>query len=73
MEKLYDPKEVSNLPSLGYSKMQLRSKIFKAIKNKGYKIPNIICNGTIVDDNIKLGEGNIIMPGVILETICPNR
>lgn len=67
IENLYKQQEVNILPAIGYSRMQLRSSIFNAIKNKGYKIPNIICNDSIVDENSKLGEGNIIMPGCIIE------
>ncbi len=67
IENNFKTTEVSIIPAVGYSKMQLRSKIFEKIKSKGYKIPNIICNGAILDSSVEIGEGNIIMPGTIIE------
>jgi sugar O-acyltransferase (sialic acid O-acetyltransferase NeuD family) len=45
-----------------------RMRLFEMIKNIGFIFPVIISHESIVDKNIEIGEGTVVMPGVIINT-----
>lgn len=52
--------------AIGYKKMRARAFIFNAIKLKGYSLKNYI-HPSVIFHNNSIGEGNIILPGCVLE------
>ena len=66
----YNPTDYSMFICLGYSQMnQLRELKFKEVKAKGYRILSYIHPTAIVSTQV-LGEGNIIMEGVVIGAFC---
>ncbi len=58
-------------PAIGYGKNTdnaLRKKIFFKIKKLKFQIPNIISNNAIIRFGVKMGIGNLIQPGAVLDT-----
>ncbi len=45
----------------------LRIRLFNILNDLDYNIPYIISKYTIIKENVKIGKGSIIMPGVIVE------
>lgn len=69
IEKHFSKEEYSILVCVGYNNMnQSREKIFDAIRQKGYKIESFIHPDAKVFTD-KLGEGNIIFSGVIIDIL----
>ncbi len=44
----------------------VRVKLFNVIKGIGFKIPKIISKYAIIKEHVEIGEGTVIMPGVIV-------
>lgn len=59
-------KEYKFILGLGYKNLRMRKKIFDMIKDKGFDFINYISPSATIYGNI-LGEGNIILPNVIME------
>lgn len=58
-------------PAIGYgpnTDNSLRKKIFVKLKKLNFKIPNIISSKAILRSGVKLGHGNLIQPGAIVDT-----
>lgn len=53
--------------SVGHRRMRERKKIFEKIRKAGYSCPNYLFPGALVNDEVELGEGNIICDGVIID------
>ena len=47
--------------------INLREKLYKILKNIGFKIPNLVSKKAILHSGVKLGESNLIMAGTILD------
>lgn len=47
---------------------QIRNKIYKNLKNIGYKLPVLIHKNAIVSENTIIGEGTCIMPGCVINS-----
>lgn len=45
-----------------------RRKLYKEIKEIGFKVPNIIDRSSIISENVKLGEGIFVGKGAIINT-----
>jgi len=46
----------------------LRRQIYEKIKKCGYKLPNLISSKAFVRSGVKMGEGNIVQAGSVLDT-----
>ncbi len=69
LEEFYAPKDVSILPSIGYTEMNKRREcVVKELKGKGYGFYSFIHPSVHLYGN-KIGEGNIILEET---TICMN-
>ena len=58
-------------PAIGYgpnTDNSQRKKIFIKLKKLNFKIPNIISSKAILRSGVKLGYGNLIQPGAIVDT-----
>lgn len=66
IEKEYNPQEYGLFLCIGYNWMnQVREQKYKEAKNKGYKIMSY-CHPSSLVSTKDIGEGNIIMEGVII-------
>lgn len=66
VEEYYPPDKYSFMLALGYSKMNdIRKRKFNEVKEKGYILENFI-HPSVVQDYMKMGEGNIIFENVTL-------
>ncbi|HUF03556.1 MAG TPA: acetyltransferase [Aridibacter sp.] len=54
--------------AIGYRRMRARKEIFDRIRNEGYRCPNYLFAGARVNEEVVLGEGNIVSDGVILDS-----
>jgi UDP-perosamine 4-acetyltransferase len=45
-----------------------RRKVWEKLKKICFKFPIVIAKNTIIDKNVKIGDGTVIMPGVIINT-----
>lgn len=66
VEKIYPPSEYDMLVVCGYSIMRNRKKMYEKAKNKGYTLINYISPRAMVENEIKMGENNIIMANTIV-------
>ena len=65
----YTPEEIFLVNGIGSIKsLDLRIKVFKIYKEKGYSFAPIIHNSAIISKRAKLEEGVQILPGVIINT-----
>lgn len=65
----YSPKEIELVLGLGMLKpTSFREKIFKKLKEKGYRFKSVIHPSIIISPSAKLGEGVQLMAGVIIQT-----
>lgn len=53
--------------AIGYGNMRAREHMFNKAKNKGYDLVSYVSSKAILSPNIKLGENNAILHGVIIE------
>lgn len=68
VENYYSPSKYEILVAIGYSNMNtLRKKIFEKCKAKGYSIASFIHSSVLMAENVKLGEGNIILENSIIQ------
>lgn len=67
VQDFIDTKEVRFFLAVGYSSMPAREAMFKKIYNKGFKLINIYCENTFIDDSAEIGVNNIFMPKVLIE------
>lgn len=64
----FPPDKVSVLVAIGYSKMNsIREEKFKKCEKMGYDMPSFIHPQAFIAPNAKIGKGNIIMEGVIVQ------
>lgn len=67
-EIYYPQDKYEILIGVGYSKMNtIREEIFKKCKNKGYNISSYVHSTAKISDNVKLGEGNIILEDTLIQ------
>ena len=52
---------------VGYNHMSFRESLFNKIKNNRIPFGNVIHSSTYIDKTVKIGEGIVIYPGVILD------
>jgi len=67
IEKYYPPKNYKSLVTVGYKNMRARKEMFLRMKSKGYSFINYISSNSIVSNNVRFGENNIILDGCIIE------
>lgn len=48
--------------------LSVRNKLYNMLKTIGFKIPILIHKDTIISQNVSIGEGTCIMPGVIVNS-----
>lgn len=53
--------------AIGYANMRNRELMFNKAKNKGYDLVSYVSSKAILSPNIKLGDNNAILHGVIIE------
>lgn len=53
--------------SIGYRSMRSRSNAYAQAKRKGFELVNIVSSASFVADDVKMGDNNLIMPGVVIE------
>ncbi len=71
LDRVYPPSEFDIILTVGFKSMsEFRQLKFKDLKIRGYHIQNYIHKSAIVQESSVLGEGNIIMQGVIIGTKC---
>ena len=67
LENAYKFKDHSFIFAISsYKISKKREKIFKKMGVSKTKFPNIIHNSVIIEDNVKLGNGNIIYPNSVI-------
>jgi len=52
--------------SLGIGDNHIRYKIYKKLKKYNYNVCTLIHPSAIISDNVKIGEGSVIMPNVVI-------
>lgn len=67
LEHVYPPAGYGMFVAIGYKTMRLRSRLYQAATDKGYRCVNYISQNAILYDHIELGDNNFIMPHVHLE------
>lgn len=65
--KNYSPENTKLVLSIGYSNMNGRKIAFTKAKEFGYSFENIIHPKAFVEKNVAIGEGVIILPGVVVD------
>jgi len=71
LDRVYPPSECDIILTVGFKSMsEFRQYKFKDLKSRGYHIQNYIHKSAIVQESSVLGEGNIIMQGVVIGTKC---
>lgn len=63
----YSPDNVRLLPAIGYSNMHKRGQAFRNAKKLGYIFETLIHPNALVEQNVSIGEGNIILSGAIID------
>ncbi len=63
----YSPDNVRLLPAIGYSHMHKRGLAFQHAKKSGYIFETLIHPHALVEKNVSMGEGNIILSGAIID------
>lgn len=68
IQNKYSNQEVKLILGVGYSKMHdIKSQLYKLYSDKGYKFTNYIHSSAIVAPDVEIGDGNVILEGVIIE------
>ena len=70
LKKLFEKGVNYAFPAIGIGKnvdIYLREKVFNSLKNIGFKIPNLISKNAIINQGVKMNEGNLVMAGSILD------
>ncbi len=68
LASLYTPEEVRILPVIGYNRMNdIRKEVFGRIRSMGYELASFIHPTAHVASNSRLGEGNIILEGTLIQ------
>ena len=63
----YTPQEYEVFVAIGYKKMNnIRAEKFSICKEWGYKSPNLIHPTAVVEKNVSMGEGNIVLENAVL-------
>jgi len=65
--KSFSTTGVSIFCAIGYSSMRARSMVFHRLATKGFQFANCISEQSYVDQTVKMGSNNIIMPGAVIE------
>lgn len=63
----HPPKEYFMAIAIGYNNLDVRWDIWKKVKKAGYKLPPLIHPKSYVADSASIGEGAMIMAGVIVD------
>ena len=64
----YLPTDVSLYIAVGYKSMRAREAIYDRVKARGYELINIVSTAGYLASDVKLGDNNFVMPGVVVET-----
>lgn len=66
VDKIYPPSEYDMLVVCGYNIMRNRKKMYEKAKEKGYTLINYISPRAMLENEIKMGDNNIIMANTII-------
>lgn len=66
VERTYPQEEYDMLVLCGYTRMSNRKLMYDKAKEKGYRLANYISPKAFLENDIKMGDNNIIMSGTIL-------
>lgn len=68
LPNIYPPREYDAILGTGYSKMNdVRKSLFYQCKDLGYEIATFIHPTAIIDKNVTIGEGNVILENVVIQ------
>ena len=68
IDKLYSPADFKILLAVGYHEMnRLRRSLFSQIKSRGYTIGSYIHPSVVLHDDVRIGEGNLILDNVSIQ------
>ena len=54
--------------AVGYKSIRARAAIYDRVKARGYELINIVSTASYLANDVKLGDNNFVMPGVVVET-----
>lgn len=66
IEKVYPPDQYDMLVVCGYSRMRNRMEMYNKAKAKGYALVNYISPGAFLENEIKMGDNNIIFSNSVI-------
>lgn len=66
VDKIYPPTEYDMIVLCGYTVMRKRKEMYEKAKRKGYTLVNYISPHAIIENEIKMGDNNIIMSNAIV-------
>ena len=64
----YSVTDVCLYVAVGYKSMRARAAIYDRVKARGYELINIVSTASYLANDVKLGDNNFVMPGVVVET-----
>lgn len=67
INNLYPPSKYKMFIAIGYKNMRNRKLLFDKAKSKGYELINYISSKSIIYNNLKISENNVIMGNVNIE------
>lgn len=63
VDKIYPPKQYDMIVVCGYTRMRNRKEMYDKAKGKGYTLINYISPGAYLENEIQMGDNNIIFSG----------
>lgn len=66
VEKIYPPTEYDMLVVVGYTVMRNRRRLYEKAKNKGYTLVNYVSPHAILENEIKMGDNNVILSNAVI-------
>lgn len=65
--KVYDPETTALFLAVGYKYLPRRYELYLTCKEIGYAFPNLVHQRSHIENDISIGEGNIILPGAVID------
>ena len=63
----YAPSDVAIFVALGYRSMRARESVYRAIKQSGYRLVNLLHPAAWIAHDVAIGDNVIVMPGAVVE------
>ena len=63
----FSPESHCLFMAIGYDHLKTRFEIFKKCKELGYEFPNLVHKTCVHEEDLKMGEGNLLLSGAVLD------